>query len=47
LRYVLDWRVNQIAAHLGISENNVSVTIHRLLTTLHDEWTLEAQRKTL
>jgi len=47
LRYVLSWRVNQIAAHLGMSENNVSVSIHRLLAALREAWILESQRKTL
>lgn len=40
LRYVLGWRVNQIAAHMGMSENNVSVIIHRTLTTLRGQWTI-------
>lgn len=34
LRYSLDWRVNQIAQHLNVSENNVSVTIGRILARL-------------
>jgi RNA polymerase sigma-70 factor, ECF subfamily len=38
LRYLLDWRVNQIAAYLEISENTVSVTIHRTLERLRQQW---------
>lgn len=34
LRYVLGWRVNQIASHLSIPENTVSVTIGRSLVQL-------------
>lgn len=40
LRYVLDWRVNQIAAHIGTSENNVSVIIHRTLAALREQWSM-------
>lgn len=40
LRYVLGWRVNQIAAHMGILENNVSVIIHRTLATLREQWSI-------
>ena len=38
LRYMLGWRVNDIAAHLGLTENNVSVTIHRTLARLREQW---------
>jgi len=38
LRYLLDWRVNQIAAYLEIPENTVSVTIHRTLERLRQQW---------
>lgn len=38
LRYMLGWRVNVIAAHLGLTENNVSVTIHRTLARLREGW---------
>jgi RNA polymerase sigma-70 factor (ECF subfamily) len=38
LRYTLGWRVNQIAAHIGMSENNVSVIIHRTLAVLREQW---------
>ena len=34
LRYVLGWRVNQIADHLGILENTVSVVLRRTLKRL-------------
>jgi RNA polymerase sigma-70 factor, ECF subfamily len=34
LRYLLGWRVNRIAEHLGIKENTVSVTLKRLLAQL-------------
>jgi RNA polymerase sigma-70 factor (ECF subfamily) len=38
LRYMLGWRVNEVAAHLGMAENNVSVTIHRTLSRLREKW---------
>ena len=38
LRYMLGWRVNAIASHLGLTENNVSVTIHRTLARLREDW---------
>lgn len=38
LRYMLGWRVNDIASHLGLTENNVSVTIHRTLSKLREKW---------
>jgi RNA polymerase sigma-70 factor (ECF subfamily) len=38
LRYLLGWRVNQIAAYLEIPENTVSVTIHRTLERLRQQW---------
>lgn len=38
LRYLLGWRVSDIAAHLGMTENNVSVTIHRTLAKLRERW---------
>jgi RNA polymerase sigma-70 factor, ECF subfamily len=38
LRYMLGWKVNAIAAHLGLTENNVSVTIHRTLGKLWEQW---------
>ena len=38
LRYLLSWRVDQIAEYLEIPDNTVSVTIHRTLERLHQEW---------
>ncbi len=41
LRYMLGWQVKQVAAHLRLSENNVSVTIHRALKSLQQDWPQE------
>jgi RNA polymerase sigma-70 factor (ECF subfamily) len=38
LRYLLDWRVKDIATYLEKNENNISVTIRRVLKRLQDEW---------
>ena len=38
LRYLLGWRVNQIAEYLEIPENNLSATIHRTLERLRQQW---------
>ena len=38
LRYMLSWRVSDIAQHIDMTENNVSVTIHRTLSKLREEW---------
>ncbi|HEX2997724.1 MAG TPA: sigma-70 family RNA polymerase sigma factor, partial [Anaerolineales bacterium] len=38
LRYILGWQIKQIAAHLGIHENNISVTIRRALKSLQRNW---------
>ncbi|MEW6404096.1 MAG: sigma-70 family RNA polymerase sigma factor [Chloroflexota bacterium] len=38
LRYMLGWRVNDIAHHLDLTENNISVTIHRTLARLREKW---------
>jgi len=38
LRYLLGWRVQAIAAHLGIAENTVSVTLRRTLNELRAGW---------
>jgi RNA polymerase sigma-70 factor (ECF subfamily) len=38
LRYMLGWRVSEIARHVGTTENNISVTIHRALTRLREKW---------
>lgn len=40
LRYVLGWRVNEIADHIGTTENHVSVTIHRTLSKLREAWSM-------
>ena len=39
LRYLLGWRVNDIARYLGSTENKISVSIHRTLTRLREQWT--------
>ena len=39
LRYLLGWRVQDIARHLGASENKVSVSLHRTLSRLREKWT--------
>lgn len=38
LRYMIGWPVNQIADHLNMRENTVSVTIHRTLKELREWW---------
>jgi RNA polymerase sigma-70 factor, ECF subfamily len=38
LRYMLDWRVIDIARYLKMTENNVSVTLRRTLERLHRDW---------
>lgn len=38
LRYMLGWRVNDIARHIDATENSVSVTIHRTLSRLREKW---------
>jgi RNA polymerase sigma-70 factor, ECF subfamily len=45
LRYFLDWRVNQIGEYLKIPENTVSVTIHRGIMKLQNEWPEEMEVK--
>ena len=39
LRYMLGWQIKQVAEHLEMSENNVSVTIRRTLQRLQRDWT--------
>lgn len=39
LRYLLGWRVNDIARHIGASENKISVSLHRILSKLREKWT--------
>ncbi len=38
LRYILGWRVKDIADHLGILENTVSVNLRRSLRRMREEW---------
>ena len=38
LRYMLGWQSKQVAAHLGLSENSVSVTLRRALKRLQRDW---------
>jgi RNA polymerase sigma-70 factor (ECF subfamily) len=38
LRYILGWRVKDIAKHLDMNENTVSVNIRRILNQLQTEW---------
>ena len=38
LRYMLGWRVQQIAAYLETLDNTVSVTIRRMLERLRQQW---------
>jgi RNA polymerase sigma-70 factor (ECF subfamily) len=38
LRYLLGWRVNDIARHMGASENKISVSLHRTLFKLREKW---------
>jgi RNA polymerase sigma-70 factor, ECF subfamily len=43
LRYMLGWHVAQIGKYLEISENTVSVRIHRTLERLQQEWPQEKE----
>jgi RNA polymerase sigma-70 factor, ECF subfamily len=43
LRFFLNWRVNQIGEFLKIPENTVSVTIHRGIERLQNEWPEEME----
>jgi RNA polymerase sigma-70 factor (ECF subfamily) len=45
LRYLVGWKVNQIAAHMDIPENTVSVTMQRALEKLRTAWQPEDERK--
>lgn len=38
LRYMLGWRVNEIAAHLGMPENTISVYLRRSLEQIRAHW---------
>ena len=39
LRHLLGWRVNDIAKHMGVPENKISVSLHRTLSKLRKKWT--------
>jgi len=41
LRYILGWQVKQIAAHMGILENTISVYIRRTIDQIRREWPVE------
>lgn len=41
LRYMLGWRVNEIAAHFEMLENTITVTIRRSLERLKMNWPVE------
>jgi RNA polymerase sigma-70 factor, ECF subfamily len=38
LRYLLDWPVKRISAHLGLAENTVSVNLRRILIRMRTHW---------
>jgi RNA polymerase sigma-70 factor, ECF subfamily len=38
LRYMLGWRIGDIAKYVGVTENNISVSIHRMLTKIREQW---------
>lgn len=38
LRYILGWQVKQIASHMDMGENTVSVNIRRTLNRLRKDW---------
>jgi RNA polymerase sigma-70 factor (ECF subfamily) len=38
LRYLLGWRVNDVAAHLDMAENTVSVSLRRALAKMREAW---------
>lgn len=41
LRHILGWRVKDIAEHVGLPENAVSVNLHRSLERIRQQWTLK------
>jgi RNA polymerase sigma-70 factor (ECF subfamily) len=38
LRYMLGWRIGDIASYVGVTENSISVTIHRTLAKIREQW---------
>jgi RNA polymerase sigma-70 factor (ECF subfamily) len=44
LRYMLGWRVNEVAAFLQIPDNTVSVVIRRALERLRREWPADEEK---
>lgn len=44
LRYMLGWQVKQVATHLDLTENNVSVTIRRALKSLRSGWPQQQEK---
>ena len=40
LRYMLGWKVKEIAQYINKEENTVSVFIHRCLVQIRDQWSL-------
>jgi RNA polymerase sigma factor (sigma-70 family) len=38
LRYLLNWKIKQIAGYMDFPENTVSVYIHRALERLRQTW---------
>lgn len=45
LRYLLGWKVNQIASHLEVPENTISAIIRRSLQRLQQNWPEDRSRK--
>lgn len=41
LRYILGWKVKEIAQYIHKEENTVSVYIRRCLQQIHDEWSFD------
>ena len=41
LRYILGWKVNQIAKYVNKEENTVSVSIRRSLEQIRQDWSVE------